>query len=214
MFANYLKIALRILSKHRLFSVINVGVVAECAQLLRVQNREHLQEDRALAPGPAGMNPRAPEGDRDRGFDLDGKLGQVPHGQEAAVGLVERDDGPGDVAPVEGVAGRPQARTPPRAPPPAPDRRLLIRHVLKAARQVALHEELAHLRRPAARHIDGGIGRPGRVALGMLADDLAHQRIHDDAVPREADGRGGYVGEGQGPVGLEGRDPGVGGARG
>ena len=193
---------------HRLGDAVQVagGVVAELAQLGRVQEVERLQQRRPLAPGAAGEQPDLAERGVDRRLDAGAIARQIVGRDEAAVLLLEADDGGGDIAAIEGVARRGEAGL----APARPRRRLLVGHVLDGGGEVLLHEDLARPRRTILRQIDRDVRRE-RPILGLVrGDDLRHQRIDRKAVAGELDRRARHLAEAHGAEALERGDPGVG----
>ena len=110
---------------HRLGHEVHVGgrVVAERAEVVAREQRQHLEQHRPLAPRPAREHLDAVEASRDRRLDLGAIRREVVGGQPAAVLAVVAGDRRGEIAPVEGVArggeaGRRARAAPPRAPRP------------------------------------------------------------------------------------------------
>ena len=166
---------------------------------------ERLDQGGALAPGAAGDDlvaaPHAAHG----GFDAGAEVGEVGHGEVAALGLLEGDDLAGDVALIEGVV---RGLQPGFA---ATGGAGLVGHVLQGVGEVGLLEVVADLGDLVAGEEDGGVLRPAAVG-GLLAGDRElEEGVHREALAGEADGVGGDLGEAHGPVALQRGDPGVGG---
>jgi len=81
---------------------------------------------------------------------------------------------------------------------------------LQRGAEVALHEQLAGLGRPAAGQIDRGAAVPAAILLGVLLDVVGQERIHDEAVAREARRGGRDLAERHGAVARQRGDPGIG----
>ncbi len=120
--------------------------------------------------------------------------------------LVVAHDPLGDLAAVEGRAGRFE----PRHPSSARARPLLVGHVLKRGGEVTLDEPIARLRRRAAREIDRSARRPAAVVVGVLGDVVGQVLVDREPVAGIAGRRGGDVREAHRPVVAQRRDPRVG----
>ncbi|MDT4824057.1 hypothetical protein FQZ97_573000 [compost metagenome] len=185
---------------------IGRGVVAQRAQVARLQDVQHLQQRRPLAPEAATVDLGAAEVGNERGVDVDGEGSQVVVGDEAAFFLVVLDDGGGYVAFVEGAAGGGQASQAALALAQA----FFVGHVLEAGGQIGLAEDGPRGRRFAAGQVDGRAGSPAGVVLFVLGQDFRHQRVHDEAVAGQPYRTGGDVAEAHRAEAFQGSNPGVG----
>ena len=123
--------------------------MAEGLQIDAVQEIQHLEERRALAPEPTGGDLVAAEARAERRTDLDAELGQVSGGQRPALGAVELGDALRGLAAIELVARR--ADTGLAA---AARLRLGARHPAKRLPELALHEHLAHAERAVVAQVE------------------------------------------------------------
>ena len=183
--------------------------MAQGAEIEPVEDLEHLEQHGPLAPEPARPDLVPLERRVLRRLDPDPEVGEVLPGQEAALLPVIADDRLRDVAPVEGLPRRVE----PGCPARSSRRAVLVRQVGEGRGEIGLDQPLTDLEGPAPGEKDGRRGRPAAVCRFVLADDLGHEGAEREAVPRQLDGRGGDLREPQGPVTLEGGDPGVGGGR-
>src|SRR5262249_56850274 len=119
-------------------------VVAERLEIDAVEEVQHLQERRPLAPEAASGHLVAAEARAQRGPDLDAELGEVAGRQRPALGAVELGDALRGLAAVELVARCADAGL------AAPARlRLGARHPAHPLAELALHEHLTHAERAA-----------------------------------------------------------------
>ena len=180
-------------------------VVSEAGKVATFQDPQHLQQGRALAPGPAAVDPHTFELDAHGRLDRRAVTSKVTGPQQAAILLVIRHDLLRDVAHIEGIARRPEP-----VPAAARGRGFLVRHVLQGRGKVGLHQQVAHCRRLAVRQPDLRVARPHPVVVPIARDELRHHRVDGEAVASVPDGGRSDVGEGHGAEPCQRRDPGVG----
>jgi hypothetical protein len=190
---------------HDLGDEMDVGrrIVAERGEIVGGEQRQHLEQDRPLAPRAAGEHLDAAEAGRERALDLGMVVLQIARGEPAAVLGVVAHHGRRQVAAIEGIARRAK----PGDPSAAARRALLVHHELQRAGEIRLDEQFALAGRPALGQEDGGIVRPAAIGLGVLRDVVGHHRMHGKALARIANGGARDVAEAHGPVALERQDP-------
>ena len=116
-----------------------------------------------------------------------------------------RGDTGGDLASVERVVRGLKASR------PVSERLALgMDHRLDGVGKVELAEDLADRRRPTVWQEDRCIGRPARVAVLIVGDEVREERIDGKALARAAYGGGGCVGEAHRPEAAQRLDPGGG----
>ena len=180
------------------------AVVPERFQIVAGSDLERLRQHRPLAPRPARtIEPRKL---RSRWiFESNLESGEVVLAQQTVVLGGHFHDGGRDVAAIErrtrGFESRVASRSRMRS--------FLIHHVLKTPSEIALHEQLAFVRRPTLRQEDFDARGPAAIAFLVLADVIGHERVHGEAVARQSYGGGRDVPKLIVPA-FESSDPGIG----
>ena len=142
-------------------------VVAQRAQVVRLEEVQHLEQHGPLAPEAAHRHFELAESRPQRRCHLHAELGQVFRGEEAAFPPVEGADRLGDLPPVKRVARRPDGLLPALAPGAA----LGGNHSLDGPGQLGLDEALPGSARPAARKVEGGGGGPAAEGRLVVPDE-------------------------------------------
>ena len=140
------------------------AVVAHAFQVDALEYLQGLDAHRSLAPGPAGVDIDPLIGAVGWGPDAHMEIGQVLHGQEAAVLLMEFHHLLSDLALVEEVAGRLYRGLPALGGVLT----LNLDQTHEAAGEVLLHQGFPCLERPAAGVEDLGGGRPMSLAVSLV----------------------------------------------
>ena len=191
----------------RLDDPVQVGrrVVAERLQIDPVQQIQHLQQRRALAP-------EATRGDfvsvvrRAQGrADLDAELCEIGGRQGPALRSVELGDALRRLAAVELVAGRAHAGL-----AAAACLRLGAHHPPKRLAQLPLHEDFTRAVRAAVAQVERGRRRPALVLVGVRPHLVRAERRHREAPLGVLGGGERDVGERHRAPSLERRAPRVG----
>ena len=185
---------------------VPLRIVPERLQVDFVQQREHLQQHRPLAPGTAAQHVGALEREAQRLLDLGVVFGEILRRHQPTVLAMILRDRLGDVAAIEGVARRRQAcvATVHRR------RFFLVGHELDRAAEIGLHQPVAFTQRRAVAMIDRGVLRPASIVLDLVLQEGRHDGMDREAVARIADGRRRDLAEAHGAVALQRQDPGVG----
>lgn len=138
-------------------------------------------------------------------FDRDVELGQILHGQPAAL-LARKADHPlGDVAAIEAVTGCTDTGFAGRGPALS-----LYQHAQRAGK-VLLYHPCAERNRMPIRQEDA-VGRgplPHPLQRARSGQDVQHQVVHGEAVVCQFDGRRRYVSKRHRAVTLERHQPGI-----
>ena len=196
---------------HRLRDRVDVfrAVVSERTEIEAVQDLQHLDQDRPLAPEGAGDDLAGAEGSPHGRLEAHPEGRQILPRQEPTFRGVIARDGRRDVAPIERGAcgGEPGPAT------PAARGAVLVRQVAQGPTEIRLDEPLPRPGRSSPRQEDRRRGRPAAVGRLVLADDPRDEGSEREPVPRALDRRLGDLREAEGAEALERGDPGVRGAR-
>ena len=147
------------------------AVLPETGKIGPLEQCEGLQQDRSLAPCPAGDDFEISEATALRWTDRRAVIGEIFGREEPAFLLHEGDDLTGDVAAVEGIACRFEAGF-----AAAGGRRaLLVGHVLQRRCKVGLAEHLARFGQPPVGQKDRRSRRPSAMICLVPLQARGHQ---------------------------------------
>ena len=187
--------------------------MAHALEVDALKDLQGLDAYRSLAPRTAGVDVDPLIGPMGRSLDSDMEIGQVLHGKEATVLLVESHHLLGDLTLVEKVPGG-LDRGFPALGGVLP---LNLDQALEAAGQVLLHQNLASLEAPPSGEEDLGGGGPVGLAAALVGQVVpgfgqirGQCRWHGEAVLRQLHRRGDHLLKSHSTVEFQGGHPGVG----